>query len=293
MPTRSRPRIGVAVGDRVLDLAAALDAGRSRRRSRRPNLERLHGAGARRLAAVCDAVAAATDERAPKSRASTTSPTSRLLHLPFDVADYVDFYSSRAPRRRTSAGSSGPDAEPLTPNWKHLPIGYHGRAGTVRRVGHRVVRPHGQRRPPTDDAVVRARRGGWTSRPRSASSSASPSELGRPVPLDGVRRARVRRLPGQRLVGARHPGLGVRAARAVPRQVVPDLGVAVGGAARRAGRRPRRPAAARPPPLPYLRRRRRPVGPGPRAGGAAQRRAGLAAAVPRDVLDRARSSSPT
>ena len=51
-------------------------------------------------------------------------------HLPFEVADYVDFYSSLE-----HAANLGrlfrPDAEPLLPNWRHLPVGYHGRAGTV------------------------------------------------------------------------------------------------------------------------------------------------------------------
>jgi fumarylacetoacetase len=45
-----------------------------------------------------------------------------------------------------------PDSEPLTPNWKHLPIGYHGRTGTVQVSGTPVVRPNGQRKAPTDDA---------------------------------------------------------------------------------------------------------------------------------------------
>jgi fumarylacetoacetase len=65
------------------------------------------------------------------------------LHLPFEVADYVDFYSSEH-----HAANLGrilrPGTEPLTPNWKHLPIGYHGRAGTVAVSGTPVVRPCGQ-----------------------------------------------------------------------------------------------------------------------------------------------------
>ena len=52
------------------------------------------------------------------------------MHLPFEVADYVDFYASE--HHATNVGRIfRPDGEPLTPNWKHLPIGYHGRAGTV------------------------------------------------------------------------------------------------------------------------------------------------------------------
>jgi fumarylacetoacetase len=65
--------------------------------------------------------------------------------LPFAVADYVDFYSSL--EHATNMGRMfRPDQEPLTPNWRHLPIGYHGRAGTVVVGGTEIRRPHGQRR---------------------------------------------------------------------------------------------------------------------------------------------------
>ena len=65
--------------------------------------------------------------------------------LPFTVADYVDFYASEH-----HAGNVGqifrPGQPPLTPNWKHLPIGYHGRSGTVVVSGTEVRRPNGQRK---------------------------------------------------------------------------------------------------------------------------------------------------
>ena len=67
--------------------------------------------------------------------------------LPFTVADYVDFYSSQ--QHATNIGRIfRPDSPALPPNWKHLPIGYHGRAGTVAVSGTEVIRPRGQRRPP-------------------------------------------------------------------------------------------------------------------------------------------------
>jgi fumarylacetoacetase len=66
------------------------------------------------------------------------------LGMPFEVADYVDFYSSL--HHATNLGRMfRPDAEPLLPNWRHLPVGYHGRAGTVVPSGTPVRRPAGQR----------------------------------------------------------------------------------------------------------------------------------------------------
>ena len=68
------------------------------------------------------------------------------LRLPFEVADYVDFYSSL--EHATNIGRLfRPDAEPLLPNWRWLPVGYHGRAGTVVVSGTPVVRPCGQALP--------------------------------------------------------------------------------------------------------------------------------------------------
>lgn len=68
------------------------------------------------------------------------------LHLPVTVADYVDYYCSL-----DHASNVGrifrPDQEPLKPNWRHLPVGYHGRAGTVVVSGTEVRRPRGQRLP--------------------------------------------------------------------------------------------------------------------------------------------------
>jgi fumarylacetoacetase len=71
------------------------------------------------------------------------------VHLPFEVADYVDFYSSL--EHATNLGRLfRPDAEPLLPNWRHLPVGYHGRAGTVVVSGTPIARPSGQSRGPDE-----------------------------------------------------------------------------------------------------------------------------------------------
>jgi fumarylacetoacetase len=77
------------------------------------------------------------------------------LHLPFEVADYVDFYSSRE-HAENMGRLFRPDTEPLPPNWLHLPIGYHGRSGTVVVSGTPIVRPKGQLKAPDDPAPTYA-----------------------------------------------------------------------------------------------------------------------------------------
>jgi fumarylacetoacetase len=70
------------------------------------------------------------------------------LAMPFEVADYVDFYSSL--HHAVNLGRMfRPGSEPLLPNWRHLPVGYHGRAGTVVPDGTPVRRPRGQRPGPS------------------------------------------------------------------------------------------------------------------------------------------------
>jgi fumarylacetoacetase len=74
------------------------------------------------------------------------------VRLPVAVGDYVDFYSSI--EHATNLGRMfRPDAEPLLPNWRHLPVGYHGRAGTVVVSGTPVKRPRGQL-PPAEPAAA-------------------------------------------------------------------------------------------------------------------------------------------
>ena len=125
------PRVGARRGDEVLDLAAVAQ-GALRELLTAPSLNPLMAAGPEAWAA------AAAIEDAPAHALGAVA-----LHLPFAVADYVDFYSSL--HHATNAGRMfRPGGEPLPPNWLHLPVGYHGRAGTVVPSGTAIVRPHGQ-----------------------------------------------------------------------------------------------------------------------------------------------------
>ncbi len=145
-----RPRTGVAIGDQILDLteaSARLMPGRARL-FRAGTLDQFLAAGDGAWAQVrAEITAWLTEDAYREAIADLLIPAADAeLHLPFSVADYVDFYASEH-----HAGNVGrifrPQGEPLTPNWRHLPIGYHGRAGTVVVSGTPVRRPCGQSRP--------------------------------------------------------------------------------------------------------------------------------------------------
>jgi fumarylacetoacetase len=126
------PRIGWRDGDEAVDLSALGDV------FAQPSLNALMALGRDAWTETLDV---ARTHDGPR-----TALAEAVLHLPFDVADYVDFYSSL--EHATNMGQLfRPDAEPLLPNWRWLPVGYHGRAGTVVVSGTEVVRPFGQLKP--------------------------------------------------------------------------------------------------------------------------------------------------
>jgi fumarylacetoacetase len=106
------------------------------------------------------------------------------LHLPFAVADYVDFYCSL-----DHASNVGkifrPDDEPLKPNWRHLPVGYHGRAGTVVVSGTDVRRPCGQRKAPDAQAPTYGASGRLDIETELGFVVGAPTRIGERVGTDG------------------------------------------------------------------------------------------------------------
>uniref|UniRef100_UPI000D1BCD69 fumarylacetoacetate hydrolase family protein n=1 Tax=Streptomyces rochei TaxID=1928 RepID=UPI000D1BCD69 len=113
--------------------------------------------------------------------------SSVTLHLPFEVADYVDFYASENHARNVGRIFRPDAADSLTPNWKHLPIGYHGRSGTVVVSGTDVVRPCGQRKGPADAAPVFGPSVRLDIEAEVGFVVGVPSEAGSPVPLGDFR----------------------------------------------------------------------------------------------------------
>ena len=143
------PRIGVRVGRGVLDLTAAAAYVLPQRAHllHGPTLDPLMAAGpavwAEVRAAVTEALSAERHEQQLRPLLLPESEVSTMLA--FTVADYVDFYSSEQHAANVGA-IFRPDAPALPTAWRHLPIGYHGRAGTVVVSGTDVVRPSGWRR---------------------------------------------------------------------------------------------------------------------------------------------------
>jgi len=148
-----RARVGARIGDQVLDLAHLADdrvGGLDELAAdtfAEPTLNAFMARGRDRWRAVRSRLTDLVCDQAERARVEPALvPLARAaLHLPIEVADYVDFYSSI--EHATNLGRLfRPDADPLLPNWRHLPVGYHGRAGTVVVSGTPVRRPSGQRR---------------------------------------------------------------------------------------------------------------------------------------------------
>ena len=150
-------RIGIAIGDRIFDLAVAADAGlfdahvpEARRILGAAELNPLLEAGPgawRAVRARASELLAANDTVLHDARIAEGAFVSRpraRMRLPFAVRDFVDFYSS-IEHARNVGRILRPGTEPLLPNWRYLPVGYHGRAGSVVAGGTAVARPCGQR----------------------------------------------------------------------------------------------------------------------------------------------------
>jgi fumarylacetoacetase len=136
------PRVGFRVGHGVLDLAAHGLGGVFGAATLNPFLALGRSSWEDTIARIDDLVSGGA-ELVPLEDVEVS--------LPFTIADYVDFYSSL--EHATNLGRMfRPDGEPLLPNWRHLPVGYHGRGGTVVVSGTPIARPCGQMKGPGDQA---------------------------------------------------------------------------------------------------------------------------------------------
>jgi fumarylacetoacetase len=161
-PAGGAPHAGVAIGDEIFDLPAALEAGLFEGEARRaaeaasgPALNGLLalGAGPRRAlrARLSELLAAGSPAQGQAS--TLLHPAAECaLHVPAAIGDYTDFYVGI--HHATNIGKLFRPDNPLLPNYKYLPIGYHGRASSILPSGTPLRRPKGQSKPPGKDLPV-------------------------------------------------------------------------------------------------------------------------------------------
>ena len=191
------PRVGTAIGEQVLDLAALAADGLLAGPGQRAGREWFEAASLNAF------MAAGPDAwQQVRSRLTTllTAPGHRdrvephllpahsvILRLPFEVADYVDFYASRV-HAETVGRIFRPEVPGLPPNWLHLPTGYHGRTGSVFVSGTPVTRPRGQLLPAGSAAPVFGPTQRLDLEAEVGFVVGVPSRPGEPVPVTRFRR---------------------------------------------------------------------------------------------------------
>lgn len=139
-------RIGIAIGDQVLDLKAAglIDT---------DDMNVLLGQGAAERQALRSAISEGLREGSPKQAAwskALSAQSSVEMTVPCRIGDYTDFYTGI--HHATTVGKLFRPDQPLMPNYKWVPIGYHGRASSIGVSGQRFKRPQGQTKAPDAQA---------------------------------------------------------------------------------------------------------------------------------------------
>ncbi len=136
------------------------------------------------------------------------------MHLPVQVGDYTDFYSSEDHARNVGKMFRDPE-NALLPNWKHMPVGYHGRASSIVVSGTPIRRPSGQTRPDDNAPPVFGPSRLLDFELEMAFVTHGGKPLGESISTAEADDFIFRLGPVQRLVRARHPKMGIRAARPV------------------------------------------------------------------------------
>jgi fumarylacetoacetase len=163
-PRGGLPRGGVAIGDAIFDLKAGLEAGlfsgdaaRASEAAAGATLNPLMALGPAPRVALRKRLSALLSTDNPE-RAKIESPAARLLHdaadctmhLPAAIGSYTDFFAGIHHAR--NGGMRRDPNNPLSPNYKYVPVAYHSRASSVRPSGVAIRRPSGQRKLPSEDA---------------------------------------------------------------------------------------------------------------------------------------------
>lgn len=159
------PRLCTAIGDYVADLAYLAEQGFfddlavPREVFSKPVLNDFIALGKAKTGAVRDRLSEILDDDRESWDAKELAPfflfpqAEVKLLLPLHIGDYTDFYSSIEHATNVGVMFRGPD-NALMPNWKHLPVGYHGRASSIVVSGTPIIRPKGQMLPPGAEKPV-------------------------------------------------------------------------------------------------------------------------------------------
>jgi fumarylacetoacetase len=163
-PAGDGRRGGVAIGDEILDLGAALDAGlfdgvaaEAAEAAAGAVLNPVMGLGSdarvalrRRVSTILDAGASNAAKFAEFAPKLLHSASRCMFELPAEIGDYTDFFAGI--HHATNTGKLFRPDTPLLANYKHVPVAYHGRGSSIRASGAAVRRPHGQRKLPNESA---------------------------------------------------------------------------------------------------------------------------------------------
>jgi fumarylacetoacetase len=196
-PAQERARVGVAIGEFVLDLSVLEELGHFRIpefQDRRVFSEgALNGflalgrpAWSKAREVIQHLLAAGTttlrDDGALRDRVFHAQKDV-TMQLPARIGDYTDFYSSYHHAHNVGTMLRGPE-NALMPNWKWLPVAYHGRASSIVASGAEVRRPHGQIKPPDASAPIFGSSRSFDYELETAFFIGPGNALGEPVPID-------------------------------------------------------------------------------------------------------------
>jgi fumarylacetoacetase len=196
--SREKPSVGIAIGDQILDLTACRSIARwtgaadqAAEACTAPSLNRLMSLGRGHWWALREQVSAFLSADSPARRADRHIGDRVLvpmgeaeLFVPAEIGDYSDFYASV--HHATNVGSMFRPDNPLLPNYKWVPIGYHGRASSIVVSGTRVRRPHGQLKPPEAEGPVFAASRALDYEMEIGCYVGPGNPLGQPIPIEGA-----------------------------------------------------------------------------------------------------------
>ena len=148
-------KVGVAIGNQILDLSALEQLGKLNglgfdhsdfASSSLNNMMRKGKEAVRELRNVISDLLLEGSEMEEHAQSILVDQLKATMHLPIEIGDYTDFYSSEQHAFNVGCMFRDPN-NALLPNWKHIPVGYHGRASSIINSGTPIHRPKGQQKP--------------------------------------------------------------------------------------------------------------------------------------------------